>query len=413
MRSKTEIDFGLIFEASPTATMVLSPDLVIRAVNRAFEKVTGLNRAELIGQPELEVPVGPPWQNLEQLRTSLERVLTEGETDIIAMLRYDLRDPRKPDHFTERHWSVVNAPVTGPDGDLLWIVQNVQEITPFVDRLRRAAQSTAVADSPAAQMQLIEMELFNRARELNEVNQRLRRAQENERRTTETLREQMRRHREAVADTSHDLKGPITGLQTRLQVALEDPNTDLRQILLAALHDAERLGDIVSDLLDLAELESTALKDIQPLDLSRLVEDELAHRTPPVTVATRLRPDTVVDGSPVKLARLLHNLMSNAERYAETHVDVTVTGEGGWAILQITDDGPGIPAEERHAVFERFYRCADARRKNPAGTGLGLSIAREIAHAHKGTLHITDHTPGTRVVLRIPRRAPEREPPDA
>lgn len=125
-----EIDFGLIFEASPTASVVLSPDLVFRAVNRAFERITGLDRAELIGRPELEVPAGPSGQGPPQLRASLERVLTERETDIVAMLRYDLEDVQAPGRFRERYWNTVNAPVLDPDGRLLWIVQKVHEITP-------------------------------------------------------------------------------------------------------------------------------------------------------------------------------------------------------------------------------------------------------------------------------------------
>ncbi|SFP68813.1 PAS domain S-box-containing protein [Actinomadura madurae] len=402
-----EIDFGLIFEASPTASVVLSPDLVFRAVNRAFERITGLDRAELIGRPELEVPAGPSGQGPPQLRASLERVLTERETDIVAMLRYDLEDARAPGRFRERYWNTVNAPVLDSDGKLLWIVQKVHEITPFVDQLRKAAWPTAAAGSAAVQMQQIEVELFDRARELNEVNQRLRRAQDQQRRTTEALHEQLRRHREAVADTSHDLKGPITGLQTRLQDALADPDTDLRHILLAALHDAERLGDIVSDLLELAELESGNPTETEPVDLADLVETELAHRPAAIPVIAHLRPHTVVKGSPVRLARLLDNLLSNAERHARTRIEIILTADDGSAILQITDDGPGIPAAERHTVFERFHRRPDARRKDPAGTGLGLPIARQIAHTHHGTLHIAEHTPGTCIILRLPQHRPK------
>lgn len=401
-----EIDFGLVFEASPTAAVVLSPELVILAVNRAFEKMTGLDRVELLGRPELEVPAGPSGQGPAQLRASLERVLTEHQTDSIALMRYDLEDPEASGQFQERHWTMVNAPVLDPDGNLLWIIQRVHEITPFIDQLRMAVLPDAAPGSAAAQMQQIEVELLDRARELNEVNQRLRRTQDHERRANETLQEQIRRHREAVADTSHDLKGPITGLQTRLQGALADPDTDLRLILLAALHDAERLGDIVSDLLDLAVLETATPTDTRPVDLSHLVETELTHRHAASIITTHLRPHTVVNGAPVRLARLLDNLLTNAERHANTHIDITVTTDNGWAVLQITDDGPGIPAADRHQVFERFYRRPDARRKDPNGTGLGLPIARQIAHIHNGTLHITDHTPGTQITLRIPQRLP-------
>ncbi|TDC86069.1 HAMP domain-containing sensor histidine kinase [Actinomadura sp. 7K507] len=204
--------------------------------------------------------------------------------------------------FRERHWNVVNAPITDSDGNIVAIIHKVQEITPFLDQLRRAAAPSAAPDSAAVQMQQIEVELLDRARELNEVNKRLHQAQALERQTSQELRRQMRRHRDAVADTSHDLKGPISGLQTRLQGALADPDTDLRDMLLAALQDAERLDDIVSELLVLAQLESDSTPDHQPVDLAHLVETELARRPQGITITTRLQPDTAVEGSPVQLA---------------------------------------------------------------------------------------------------------------
>ncbi|MWA04915.1 hypothetical protein F8568_032030 [Actinomadura sp. LD22] len=70
------------------------------------------------------------------------------------------------------------------------------------------------------------------------------------------------------------------------------------------------------------------------------------------------------------------------------------------------ENGPGIPQEEREAVFQRFYRRADARRSDPEGTGLGLPIARQIARAHHGDLHIADHPGGTRMLLRLPCTSP-------
>lgn len=109
-----------------------------------------------------------------------------------------------------------------------------------------------------------------------------------------------------------------------------------------------------------------------------------------------------MEASPVRLTRLLNNLFDNAERHTRTLIHVTVAREHGYAVLEITDDGPGIPAAEREKVFGRFYRRPDARRADPGGTGLGLAIARQIAHAHHGTLHIADHSPGTRVSLRLP-----------
>ncbi|RSN72176.1 hypothetical protein DMH08_00495 [Actinomadura sp. WAC 06369] len=144
----------------------------------------------------------------------------------------------------------------------------------------------------------------------------------------------------------------------------------------------------------------------QAVDLGGLVRDELAARSPAVEETGDLAPGVMVEGSVRRLRRLLNNLLSNAERHARARVGVSVASTGDQAVLEIADDGPGIPATEREAVFDRFYRRPDARRSDPEGTGLGLSIARQIAHAHHGTLDIADQAEGTRMVLRLPLRPP-------
>ena len=396
-----KVDLSAVFDALPVAVAVLSPDLRFVAVNRAYEQLSGRSRDDLLGRRVFQMFAGgPSGRGAKALQASLERVLAEGEQDVMALQRCDVELPGVPGAFEERYWNIVNAPLMGPDGTVEWIIIRVEEVTAFIHQLRKAGGGGD--QSPTAQTQALEAEIFARTRELQEVNQRLRRAHARERQAAAALRQKVQQQQRAVADTSHDLRGPITGLQTRLQAALEDVDADPRQVLHAALQDAERLSDIVSDLLELARLEAGAPAPTQPLDLADLVESELAQRSPEVALTTHLERDVIVDGSPVRLARLLDNLLDNAQRHARTRIDVAVHATGDHAILEVIDDGPGIPAAEREAVFRRFYRRPDARRTDPGGTGLGLPIARQIAHTHNGTLTIADHPTGTRLVLRIP-----------
>lgn len=400
-----EVDLAAVFDALPLACAVLSPGLEFVAANRAYEHLTGRSRDQMVGRGVFDVfPGGPSGRGARELRASLERVLAEGETDVMALQRYDIDVPGRPGVFEERYWNAVNAPLPGPDGRVAWIIHRAEEVTAFIQQLR-AAQARG-EESPTAPVEAVEAELFVRARELQEVNWRLRRAHARERQATASLREALRLQQQAVADTSHDLRGPLTGLQTRLQVALGDPAADSRQILHTALHDAERLGDIVADLLELARLEANVPMATEPVDLAQLVDEELAHHKPARIVSTRLERGVVVEGSPVPLSRLLGNLTANAERHASSRVEVSVTAGGGEAVVEVIDDGPGIPEAAREAVFQRFYRSPDARRSDPEGTGLGLAIARQIAHAHGGTLYVADHPKGTRMVLRLPLRSP-------
>jgi signal transduction histidine kinase len=110
----------------------------------------------------------------------------------------------------------------------------------------------------------------------------------------------------------------------------------------------------------------------------------------------------VVDGDRLQLARLLTNLLDNAERHAESQIIVTLRRQGEEAVLEVVDDGTGIAPEHREKVFERFTRLDASRSRDAGGTGLGLPIAREIATAHLGTLTIEDSDTGARFVLRLP-----------
>jgi signal transduction histidine kinase len=110
-----------------------------------------------------------------------------------------------------------------------------------------------------------------------------------------------------------------------------------------------------------------------------------------------------VAGNRLLLARLLTNLVNNAQRHAATGVTVAVRAEDDTAALTVADDGAGIAAEHHETVFERFARLPESRARDPQGSGLGLPICREIAHAHQGTLTIEDPGQGTCLVLRMPR----------
>jgi signal transduction histidine kinase len=113
---------------------------------------------------------------------------------------------------------------------------------------------------------------------------------------------------------------------------------------------------------------------------------------------------------PARITRLLANLMDNAEHHATSQITVTVRGDERAAVMEVADDGAGIPSDAREMVFERFTRLDTARNRDAGGTGLGLAIARQIAEVHGGTLTIEDSERGARFVLRLPRGDPPPPP---
>ncbi|GAA2674456.1 sensor histidine kinase [Nonomuraea recticatena] len=219
------------------------------------------------------------------------------------------------------------------------------------------------------------------------------------------LQQATEQQRRFVSDASHDLRNPITGLLTRLEVALDDPqDSDWKSTVRAALRDTQRLSDIVADLLELARLDAGAFQPAERLDLAELVVSEVELHRRRVPIVTRLAAGTVVEANRLRLARVLGNLLANAERHAHSVIEVSVWTDHsqGQAVLEVHDDGEGIPFEARERVFDRFARLDSARRLDTGGTGLGLPIAREIARSYGGSLVVADSERGARLVLRLP-----------
>ncbi|MER6824907.1 ATP-binding protein [Streptosporangium sp. NPDC000563] len=192
------------------------------------------------------------------------------------------------------------------------------------------------------------------------------------------------RHKRFVADAAHELRSPLAILRTRLELAQPEP------LAAEALTDVERIQALTSDLLLLARLDAGEPACHEEVDLGQVTAEEAARSRPrpEVKVTLEVAADTVVMGSAGQLRRLVANLVDNAVRHAGSTVTVRLAVDGGEAVLDVRDDGPGIPAEHHEAVFDRFTRLDEARDRDAGGAGLGLAIARDIAVRHGGSLRV-------------------------
>ncbi|WP_285705374.1 HAMP domain-containing sensor histidine kinase [Microtetraspora sp. NBRC 16547] len=230
------------------------------------------------------------------------------------------------------------------------------------------------------------------------TNQTLERAQT-------AIQEQLR----FASDASHDLRNPLAAIHAEIEDALMQPEeTDWVGTGDRLLESVERLQDLVTNLLEISRLDAGIIGQHDLLNLAVLVDGELDHRQrdhrqSKIRVVRRFSSGVMVNGERIGLERLLQNLMDNAERHARSTVTVTVEHRGDAAVLEVHDDGCGVPPEQREVVFQRFVRLQDARAKDAGGSGLGLPIARQIAEAHGGTLAIEDSPSGARFVARFPR----------
>ncbi|MET8865379.1 HAMP domain-containing sensor histidine kinase [Nonomuraea sp. NPDC004580] len=203
---------------------------------------------------------------------------------------------------------------------------------------------------------------------------------------------------------SHELRAPVAGLHVQLEEALMYPDeVDSRSALRLTLRTTERLQAIIDDLLAYTKVKDAGPVAHQPIDLTALVEEELAAQP---RTGTRIqlhragRP--VVLGSRVQLSRVLDNLLANARRHAQSRIDVSIARRNGHAVLVVQDDGKGIAPGDRERVFQPFVRLAEGQRLDPGGSGLGLAVSRETCIAHGGTLTVEDCPSGARFVVRLP-----------
>ncbi|MEU0479406.1 HAMP domain-containing sensor histidine kinase [Streptosporangium sp. NPDC006013] len=209
-----------------------------------------------------------------------------------------------------------------------------------------------------------------------------------------------------ASDASHDLRSPLAAMRVQIDEALMYPQeTDWPRTANALLDSVERLQDLVTDLLQIARLDAGISGQRDPVDLTGLVAAELDRRPRRVAVIRHLTPGVMINGERIGLARLLNNLLDNAERHADSAITVILALEAGTAVLEVCDDGEGIAPDQRELVFQRFARLEASRRRDAGGTGLGLPIARQIAETHGGTLTIEDSPRGARFVLRLPGHA--------
>lgn len=221
---------------------------------------------------------------------------------------------------------------------------------------------------------------------------------------TRELNRELQKKRRFAADAAHELRTAVAGLRAGLEEArLHPEETDLGDLLPRALRDIDRLEAIIADLRDLAEIEAGPPMKPQRVDLVELVRDEITRRTDRIAVQHRLEPGVTVQGIPIRIGRVLTNLLDNAQRHGRHLVEVTVSREDDHAVLTVTDDGEGVAESEREQIFQRFTRLEAARRLDHTGTGLGLAIARDIARAHIGSLQVGEsETGGASFVLRLP-----------
>ncbi|MCO5974867.1 PP2C family protein-serine/threonine phosphatase [Actinoallomurus soli] len=186
------IDYAALFAATPTPNVVLDLDLVIVEVNQAYLDATGRTREDLLGQYIFDAfpdnPADPEAEGVQNLSASLHRVLNSRQPDVMPLQKYDIPIMNRPGQFEERWWSTINTPILGADGHVTRIINRVEDVTAFV---RSRAADDHLLSERITERDALEAELYERARELQRLNEELRQAHARERQVAVTLQEAM------------------------------------------------------------------------------------------------------------------------------------------------------------------------------------------------------------------------------
>jgi two-component system, OmpR family, sensor histidine kinase MprB len=220
---------------------------------------------------------------------------------------------------------------------------------------------------------------------------------------TAALSESAGAQRRLVADASHELRTPLTSLITNLELLAERPDDPSAPALAAAaLAEAGELRVLINDLVELARdgQASYHIEDVRLDLLAERVAARAAGRAPGLRYELSCQP-TLVRGDPDALERAIGNLVDNALKWSPPGGRIRIAAAGG--AVEVSDDGPGIPAADLPYIFDRFYRSAQARAL--PGSGLGLAIVRRIAGLHGGTAEAIPQEHGVTFRLSVPESA--------
>jgi two-component system osmolarity sensor histidine kinase EnvZ len=257
-----------------------------------------------------------------------------------------------------------------------------RRVTSPLTRLSHAAEEVAKGRSPEPLPESGPRELASLARQFNE--------------TSQQVRELLADRTVLLAGISHDLRTPLTRLRLALEMLPKQTSAELKGRM---ERDLEEMNAQISQAVELGS--TLGAGERQPIDVVRLISEVVGGRPRIAWIPRRPCPQAV---NALSLRRILGNLIENALRYSQAPVEVRLDCSHRAAVIFVLDRGPGIPEEERDAVFRPFYRLERSRNRRTGGSGLGLAVARQLAVANDMEIHLNSRVGGGTVAsIRLPR----------
>ena len=430
-------DYQALFESAPGLYLVLDPALIIVAASDAYLQATMTRRDKIVGRGIFEVfpdnPADPAATGVRNLRASLARVLRSGQADAMAVQKYDIPRPQGGG-FEERHWSPVNLPVIGADGKIAYIIHRVEDVTGFLQLERAGDEQKRVTEELLTRAEQMGAEIYRRAQQLQEANDKLRIANEELASSQAALRQaqKMEAVGQLTGGVAHDFNNLLTVIIGNIDFLEGEAgnNPRLRKLTATIRRSAERGARLTTQLL--------AFSRLQPLrpetcNLNGLIIDfdTLIRRALGETIAVRsnLHPGLwPCNVDPAQFEAAILNLIVNARDAMPTGGTLSIATQnvtlaagdpttdddiapGPFVMITIADTGTGMAPDVLERAFEPFYTTKEVGK----GSGLGLSQLYGFVRQSGGTVKIASEIgKGTAVTVYLPKAArmvTEAEPP--
>nr|WP_238150359.1 PAS domain-containing sensor histidine kinase [Legionella pneumophila] len=379
--TKSNIDFKSIFDSLPDLYLLLDRDFNIVGVSDAYLQATMVNRKQILGKNVFDAfpenPNDPKATGAKNLYASLHRVLKNKSADTMAIQKYDIQRPAdRGGGFEERYWSPINTPVLGAEQEVEYIIHRVEDVTEFVHLKKTGSAQLKLMEELRTKAGEMEIEIYQRAQEIQEANKQLEEANKNLARLDQ-IKTQF------FANVSHELRTPLMLILGSLEMLLAEKR--LPSFVLNTLrriqNNAQILLKHVNDLLNISKLDAgKMILHYANIDLVKLIQQTIALFEAQIPerkfVFSMDLPDELqAQMDPDKIQHVLINILSNAIKFTPQNAKVRIRlaqTNPETCRLQIEDNGSGIPPDLCETIFERFFQVEEPTTRTVGGHWVGF-----------------------------------------
>jgi two-component system CheB/CheR fusion protein len=436
---EARVHFQSLFESAPGSYLVLEAGSHrIVGASDAYLKAIMLRREDVVGRNVFDVitddPSDPGIDMARRLGASLARVESLQRADVMSVARYPVRRPTdQGGGREERWWSPLNSPVRGSRGELAYIIHRVEDVTPFIEQMRREGRESEGRALLETRTQQMEAEVVLRAQELERLNAQLlqanaalkERVEERERllgvaqaaRADAEVASQVKTG--FMATLSHELRTPLNAILGYAELLeLGGPAAPIPQAAHAQVErirlSARHLTHLIEDMLSYSRMEggheSVELEtvEVRPLLAEVAAVGEPLASSKHLALFVKAHDDTpdTIESDPSKLRQVLVNLVGNAIKFSKQgRVDVAVRPHNGGIEFEVSDTGIGIAPEHLARLFDPFWQADSRLTREAGGSGLGLAIARRYVELLGGQIRVESRLGhGSRFLVQLPLR---------